>query len=238
MKRKVLTILAYTILVVVVLLASTCEGSVDITTPERDAQRLEMMARTVRTEAELRDVERLATKYEIAYDRAMGGATALRFKALVEPILIEAGNRRDAVRDEEDYLLSVESSVHSSLDDMERAWNMELPGIEHSRREVADIEADIAAQEATIATMDADKEALAMEIIEQGYPENLLTELGEKDEAIKVKRAEVEALRHEIEVIELAYRLQHDMTLIEPQPSEVEPQEVTEGPSVDVESLF
>ena len=57
MKRKVLTILAYTILVVVVLLASTCEGSVDITTPERDAQRLEMMARTVRTEAELRDVD-------------------------------------------------------------------------------------------------------------------------------------------------------------------------------------
>ena len=217
MKRRVFAILAYTVLVAVVLLASTCEGSVKITSPERDAQRLEMMAATVRSEAELRDLERLATKYEIAYGKAMNGATALYFKSLVEPILVDAGMRRDEARAEEDYLAMVVADYRGVLEDMERAWVMELVSAEQSLAKIAEIEAAVQGIEAELLDIEMRKEQLAMEIVEQNYPEHLLSELGQMEELFVAKGLEAQELLHEIEVICLAHRLQRGEELqVEP----------------------
>jgi predicted HAD superfamily phosphohydrolase len=232
MKRRVFAILAYTVLVAVVLLASTCEGSVKITSPERDVQRLEMMAATVRSEAELRDLERLATKYEIAYGKAMNGATALYFKALVEPILVEAGMRRDEVRAEEDYLAMVVADYRGALEDMERAWLMELVSAEQSLATIAEIKAKVDGIEAELLDIELRKEELAMEIIEQSYPENLLTELGQMEELFVAKGLEAQQLLHEIEVICLAHRLQRGEEL-QAEPAAVE--ELVEEPAEEFE---
>lgn len=232
MKRRVFAILAYTVLVAVVLLASTCEGSVKITSPERDAQRLEMMAATVRSEAELRDLERLATKYEIAYGKAMNGATALYFKSLVEPILVEAGMRRDEARAEEDYLAMAVADYSGALEDMERAWLMELVSVEQSLATIAEIKAKVEGIEAELYDIELRKEELAMEIIEQSYPENLLTELGQMEELFEAKGLEAQQLLHEIEVIRLAHRLQRGEEL-QVEPAAVE--ELVEEPAEEFE---
>ena len=125
MKRFV-TVMIYVVLVAILLLASTRESRVTITTPERDAARLEAMVSTIRSEADLRDVEHLARQYELAYEHSINGATARYFKSLVEPILIEAGERRDAIRAEEDYLNTTRATFNNALCDLDRAWSMEL----------------------------------------------------------------------------------------------------------------
>ena len=222
----------------VVLLASTCEGSVKITSPERDAQRLEAMAATVRSEAQLRDLERLATKYEIAYGKAMNGATALYFKSLVEPILVEAGMRRDEVRAEEDYLAMVMADYSGALEDMERAWVMELVSIEQSLATIAEIANAVEAIEVELCDIEMRKEALAMEIVEQGYPENLLTELGQMEELFVAKGLEAQRLLHEIEVIRLAHRLQRGEELqVEPAAEECA-EELAEECEVVIEPML
>ena len=73
--------------------------SPDITTPEQDAQMLRLKAETIRTEADLRELEKLAYEYEMAYKHSYNGAKAMYFKSLYEPILIEAGDKRERIRE-------------------------------------------------------------------------------------------------------------------------------------------
>ena len=145
--KKFLTILAYTLLVGVVLFATTCESHVTISTPERDAALIESKAATIRSEADLRDVENLARQYEIAYRHSINGATALYFKRLVEPVLIEAGERRDAIRYEEEALEASKLQFKQALEDRERAWSMQSGTLEEAKALIADNCAKIVALE-------------------------------------------------------------------------------------------
>lgn len=219
--KKFVTILAYTLLVGAVLFATTCESHVTITTPERDAKLIEAKAATIRSEADLRDVEQLARQYEIAYRHSINGATALYFKRLVEPVLIDAGERRDAIRREEESLESAQQSFRRALEDRERAWSMECGTL-------AEAKALIATNRAKIETLTAEKQAfverkevLAMEIIEQGYPESMLTELSKIEEQIILTERTIEDIAHENEIIALSRRLQFG--------EDVNTEEATEG---------
>ena len=60
MKRKIVTILAYTALVAVVLFMSQCEQGVTLTTVKRDAKYINELALRVESEEELKHVEKLA----------------------------------------------------------------------------------------------------------------------------------------------------------------------------------
>ena len=207
--KKFLTILAYTLLVGVVLFATTCESHVTISTPERDAALIELKAATIRSEADLRDVENLARQYEIAYRHSINGATALYFKRLVEPVLIEAGERRDAIRYEEEALEASKQNFKQALEDRERAWSMQSGTLEEAKALIADNCAKIAALEVEKEALIERKEALAMEIIEQGYPESLLAELGKVEESIILTQRNIESIAHENEIIALSRRLQY-----------------------------
>ena len=48
-----------------------------------------------------------------------------------------------------------------------------------------------------------------MEIIEQGYPESLLAELGKVEESIILTQRNIESIAHENEIIVLSRRLQY-----------------------------
>ena len=207
--KKFLTILAYTLLVGVVLFATTCESHVTISTPERDAALIESKAATIRSEADLRDVENLARQYEIAYRHSINGATALYFKRLVEPVLIEAGERRDAIRYEEEALEASKLQFKQALKDRERAWSMQSGTLEEAKALIADNCAKIVALETEKEALIERKEELAMEIIEQGYPESLLAELGKVEESIILTQRNIESIAHENEIIILSRRLQY-----------------------------
>ena len=207
--KKFLTILAYTLLVGVVLFATTCESHVTISTPERDAALIESKAATIRSEADLRDVENLARQYEIAYRHSINGATALYFKRLVEPVLIEAGERRDAIRYEEEALEASKLQFKQALEDRERAWSMQSGTLEEAKALIADNCAKIVALETEKEALIERKEELAMEIIEQGYPESLLAELGKVEESIILTQRNIESIAHENEIIILSRRLQY-----------------------------
>ena len=207
--KKFLTILAYTLLVGVVLFATTCESHVTISTPERDAALIESKAATIRSEADLRDVENLARQYEIAYRHSINGATALYFKRLVEPVLIEAGERRDAIRYEEEALEASKLQFKQALEDRERAWSMQSGTLEEAKALIADNCAKIVALENEKEALIERKEELAMEIIEQGYPESLLAELGKVEESIILTQRNIESIAHENEIIVLSRRLQY-----------------------------
>ena len=85
-KKRVALATFYTLFVVMLLMGTRCESRVHLTTPERDAKHIAELAETVHSEAELRAVEKLATEYEIAYRKSYGGAKALYFKSLYEPV--------------------------------------------------------------------------------------------------------------------------------------------------------
>lgn len=236
-KNRLAAISAYTLLVIVVLLLSTRESGVTITSPEKDAARIEAMAATVRSEADLRDIELLATKYEIAYQHSLGGAAALRFKALVEPTLIAAGERRDEIRAEEDYLAQAEDAFDSSLNDLDKAWSMSLGSIEEINAEIEANNKQIAGIEADIEVKNNRKESLALEIVEAGYPEDMLTELGNIENSIVELEASVADINHQNDIIRLAYRLQKGEELPESHtPANVE-ESVEEGITVSIEPL-
>ena len=190
-------------------LHSVPEDGAGISTPERDAALIESKAATIRSEADLRDVENLARQYEIAYRHSINGATALYFKRLVEPVLIEAGERRDAIRYEEEALEASKLQFKQALEDRERAWSMQSGTLEEAKALIADNCAKIVALEAEKEALIERKEELAMEIIEQGYPESLLAELGKVEESIILTQRNIESIAHENEIIVLSRRLQY-----------------------------
>ncbi len=207
--KRFLTISAYIVLVAIVLFASTCESHVTITTPEKDATILKKMASTIRSEADLRDVENLARKYEIAYRNSINVATALEYKRLVEPILVEAGDRRDAIREEEEAKATMLAKFEQNLEDRERAWSMKIGSKSEAQAMLADNNKKIESLKSDIEAMAQRKEDLATEIVEQGYPEALLTELGKLEDEIASIELSIADIEHENSIIILSRKLQY-----------------------------
>ena len=204
--KKIINILA---LAVVAIVVTSCGSHTAVTTPMRDAQQIAYLAETVTSEAELRQVEKLAAEMEHTYRTSFNGAKAREFKRLVEPILNEAGDRRDMYREAEEWLKGQQTLLHSNLDDLDRAWSMELGTAEEewAKIEAKAVEALALADEAS--EIEARKEQLAMDIVEAGYPEAMLNELGELESALEAKASEIEAVAKESNIIILAWQLQH-----------------------------
>lgn len=221
-KKRVALATFYTLFVVMLLMGTRCESRVHLTTPERDAKHIAELAETVHSEAELRAVEKLATEYEIAYRKSYGGAKALYFKSLYEPVMDEAGERRAIYRAEEERVAELERQFEASLGDLDLAWKMPLGSLEEELAKIAANDATIAKYDAELQSLVAKKEQLAMDIIDAGYPQDMLDQIGVVEKDIKALEDKIAEVAHTNEIIILANRLQLQRTL------DIEPEEVVE----------
>lgn len=197
-------------------LSNIYEPTPNITTPEQDALMLSLKAQTVHSEIDLRNIEKLAYEYEIAYRHSYGGAKAMYFKSLAEPIIIAAGDRREAVRAEEDILAAAKSKFESTLADIDEAWCYKLGTVEESLAIIAENDAKIAEVEADIQNLELRKQQLGEEAWSGPggkLDENCLKEIGNVENEIKSRSKDIEKFEHNIRVIELAYRLQRGETI-------------------------
>lgn len=212
-KKRVALATFYTLFVVMLLMGTRCESRVHLTTPERDAKHIAELAESVHSEAELRAVEKLATEYEIAYRKSYGGAKALYFKSLYEPVMDEAGERRAIYRAEEERVAELEAQFEASLGDLDLAWKMPLGSHEEELAKIAANDATIAEYDAELQSLVAKKEQLAMDIIDAGFPQDLLDQIGVVEKEIMATEGKIDEVAHTNEIIILANRLQLQRTL-------------------------
>lgn len=212
-KKRVALATFYTLFVVMLLMGTRCESRVHLTTPERDAKHIAELAESVHSEAELRAVEKLATEYEIAYRKSYGGAKALYFKSLYEPVMDEAGERRAIYRAEEERVAELESQFEASLGDLDLAWKMPLGSHDEELAKIAANDATIAKYDAELQSLVAKKEKLAMDIIDAGFPQDMLDQIGVVEKEIKALEDKITEVAHTNEIIILANRLQLQRTL-------------------------
>lgn len=187
------------------------EPKLHLTTPEQDAQKLSQKAEVIRTETDLRELEKLAYEYELAYRHSYNGAKAMHFKSLYEPILVKAGDRRDAIRAEEDRLAVAQKEFYQRLDNIDVAWRMTLGSDEDVLRKIQENEASVVSCEQEIETLQARKVQLAEDAWNGPsgtLDQKCLDEIGVVDEQIAKLQDSIAEHNHTIEQIKLAYRLQ------------------------------
>ncbi|MBQ5738217.1 MAG: hypothetical protein IIV55_04140 [Alistipes sp.] len=207
MKSRILTIVAYSVIVAVVLLMSQCEDKVTLTTVKKDARHIIELAAQVESEEELKHVEKLARQYEIGYQRMYNNAKSLEFKRLTNDALREASAICDAIHAEEERINGMQNAFHGSLNDLDAAWShtlsldADIAKIESNMRERSEIEGKIAQTNRAI-------EELAVKLIDAGYPQDMLAELGELKEQVVEYEAEIAAIENRTRIICLAYELQ------------------------------
>ena len=201
------------------------EPKLHLTTPEQDAQKLSQKAEVIRTETDLRELEKLAYEYELAYRHSYNGAKAMHFKSLYEPILVKAGDRRDAIRAEEDRLAAAQKEFYQRLDDIDVAWRMTLGSDEDVLRKIQENEASVVSCEQEIETLQARKVQLAEDAWNGPsgtLDQECLDEIGVVDEQIAKLQDSIAEHNHTIEQIKLAYRLQRGAEFAAPVEEPVE----------------
>lgn len=201
------------------------EPKLHLTTPEQDAQKLSQKAEVIRTETDLRELEKLAYEYELAYRHSYNGAKAMHFKSLYEPILVKAGDRRDAIRAEEDRLAAAQKEFYQRLDDIDVAWRMTLGSDEDVLRKIQENEASVVSCEQEIETLQARKVQLAEDAWNGPsgtLDQKCLDEIGVVDEQIAKLQDSVAEHNHAIVQIKLAYRLQRGAEFAAPVEEPVE----------------
>lgn len=201
------------------------EPKLHLTTPEQDAQKLSQKAEVIRTETDLRELEKLAYEYELAYRHSYNGAKAMHFKSLYEPILVKAGDRRDAIRAEEDRLAVAQKEFYQRLDDIDVAWRMTLGSDEDVLRKIQENEASVVSCEQEIETLQARKVQLAEDAWNGPsgtLDQKCLDEIGVVDEQIAKLQDSIAEHNHTIEQIKLAYRLQRGAEFAAPVEEPVE----------------
>lgn len=185
--------------------------SPDITTPEQDAQMLRLKAETIHSEADLRELEKLAYEYEMAYKHSYDGAKAMYFKSLCEPILIEAGDRREQIRAEEDHLANEQRKFNETLDNIDEAWRMKLGSDEEILATLDENAEAVYALESDISQLQFRKQQLGEEAWNGPggtLDEKCLEEIGKVEESIKKLEKSIDDYIHKNHIISLACRLQ------------------------------
>ncbi len=207
MKRKIVTILAYTLLVVVVLFMSQCEHSVTLTTVKRDARYIIELAERIESEEELKHVEKLARQYEIGYQRMYNGAKALEFKRLTNEALREAGEVCNQIHAENERIAAMRNTFHSSLEDLDAAWRHDMSSLENDIAAIEHNEELIGEVEREIESVKRESDELYDLIIEKCYPEDLLNEHSKLNDKIAELQNKILDIEHSSHIIRLAYKL-------------------------------
>ena len=237
MKRKIFAILGYTALVAVVLLLSQCESRVTLTTPNKDAQRIITLAKGVESEEELKSIEKLARKYEIAYERMYNGAASLEFKRLTNDALREASQLCDEIHAKNDQLNALKSEFVGALDMLDEAWSHEALTAEEYAEAIKKNELRIKKINVKIKQAEAEIQAYSDKLIDAGYPADMLEELGKMKDGVTKYESMIKVVENESRVLTLTYRLQSGNASVESaepeepvadeEPTEEEPAEQT-----------
>lgn len=207
MKRKIFAILGYTALVAVVLLLSQCESRVTLTTPKKDAQRIIAMAQGVESEEELKSIEKLARKYEIAYEHMYNGAASLEFKRLTNDALREASQICDDIHAKNDAIQALKSEFTGTLDMLDAAWSHEALTAEEYEEAIKKNELRVKKINAKIKQAEAEIQAYSDKLIEAGYPADMLEELGKMKEEVTKYESMIKVVENESRVLTLTYKL-------------------------------
>ena len=207
MKTKIFTVLGYAALVAVVLLMSQCESRVTLTTPKKDAQRIITMAQGVESEEELKSIEKLARKYEIAYEHMYNGAASLEFKRLTNDALREASQICDDIHAKNDALQALKSEFTGTLDMLDAAWLHEAMTAEEYSEAIKRNELRIKKINVKIKQAEAEIQAYSDKLIEAGYPADMLEELGKMKEEVTKYESMIKVVENESRVLTLNYKL-------------------------------
>ena len=220
MKRNIFAILGYTALVAVVLLMSQCESRVTLTTPKKDAQRIIAMAQGVESEEELKSIEKLARKYEIAYEHMYNGAASLEFKRLTNDALREASQICDDIHAKNDQLKALQDTFSGSLDMLDAAWSHEALTAKEYEEAIKKNELRVKKINAKIKQAEAEIQAYSDKLIEAGYPADMLEELGKMKEEVTKYESMIKVVENESRVLTLAYKLHSGSASVESAESE------------------
>lgn len=207
MKRKILTILAYALLVAIILLLSQCEGSVTLTTVKRDARHIIELASQIESEEDLKSVEKLARQYEIGYERAYNKAKSLEFKRLTEEALLEASRLCEEIHAENVRRAEINNRFHNALEDLDAAWHYDVTTVEEDVKRIQNNNDQISKLSADKAKIEGDIEALADKLIEANYPPEMLAELGELRDQIDALNAKIADIENDNRIIHFTYKL-------------------------------
>lgn len=202
--------------IAVVLFSTACGSGVKITKPSIDAQIIIDRSGVVETEAELRDLERLANEYELAYRRHIGGAAAERFKALTADVLTDAARNMQEYQQQQENDRGLCESMDRKLDRLEEAWRLELTTPDEDRRKMADITAEAAEIERRLEELDAERNRITEALDAVGYDDDdadeLLERYGNRLDDLDRRYAETESALAEtisrVNIYRLAYKLQ------------------------------
>ena len=222
MKTKIFTVLGYAALVAVVLLMSQCESRVTLTTPKKDAQRIITMAQGVESEEELKSIEKLARKYEIAYEHMYNGAASLEFKRLTNDALREASQICDDIHAKNDALQALKSEFTGTLDMLDAAWLHKAMTTEEYSEAIKRNELRIKKINAKIKQAEAEIHAYSDKLIEAGYPADMLDELGKMKEEVTKYESMIKVVENESRVLTLTYKLHSGSASVES--AEAEPE--------------
>ena len=110
-------------------------------------------------------------------------------------------------------LMAQEELFDSLLSDMDKAWTMELGSEEQERQKIAQNNEVIAQKQVALLEQIATKEQYAMDIIDAGYPQDMLNKLGEMEAAIVVAEQEIAEVEHNNYIITFANKLQRGLDL-------------------------
>ena len=144
MKRKIFTVLAYTLLVVVVLFMSQCESRVKLTTPKKDAKHIIAMAEAIERARSGEGPTILELKTYRKYGHSRNDACGYRPKEEEKEWLedrdpiktFRARLLEEGVATEEE-IEKIEEEVDAAIDDsVEFAKNSPLPSLESALEDI------------------------------------------------------------------------------------------------------
>jgi hypothetical protein len=208
-KNKGLKLL-YVLIVVFLCYAPSFCNHTKITTPSRDAYHLYELAQCVETEAELRNLEHEYQEMELAYRQRYNGATAIKFRLMTQHIVEDAAARRDCFRTMEDAEANAELALTSTLDDLDAAWQIDIPSKEEAYDNYTSILDDIVSTHMKMRANITESIEYYKEVADADYPEDMLaTHKAIEDETKSLAEALLE-YHTQARQYNIAYKLKYD----------------------------
>jgi len=200
----------------VAVLCAACGSDVKITKPSVDAQIIIDRGRNVETEAELRDLERLANEYEIAYRQRINGAAAERFKELTADVLTDAARNMQEYQQRQEDDQALRRTIDDKLDVLDKAWSLSLTTPEQDRQKLEQTARRVEDLDRELAEIASERRRVTEALDAIGYDDEnadeLLERYGNELDALDRRQADVEAALNEalgeVALYRLAYKLQ------------------------------
>ena len=208
-KVRLMKIGAYGVVVILLYLATTCEGKTDISTPSKDAHKLLNIAQTVQTEEDVRNLGILIQNMEIAYRNSYGGAKAIEFRNATNIVfdVAEANWKRyAAISDTEEKL---RAEFYSVIADRDAAWNIVFESKEQAYEVYKSKLSGIVDAHLKMRELMAKSIALSEEIQEAGYPKDLMDENTAIEKQVKECVKQLAELREDARRYNFAVNLQY-----------------------------